>query len=77
MCWVNVCTCVSTLVDDEAVFGQVGSGDAAGVGSQQEQDFGRVLPDEVHSGLVAQIQRSHLTGHSETGVETLSGGASQ
>lgn len=53
-----------TLVDDEAVFRQVSSGDAAGISSQQEQDFGRILPDGIHTSLVAQIQRSYLTGHS-------------
>lgn len=56
--------CVCTLVDDEAVFRQVGSGDALGIGSQQEQDFGWIFPDGIHAGLVAKVQRSHLTGHS-------------
>lgn len=61
--WRSYITMV-TLVDDEAFFRQVGSADAAAISSQQEQDFGRVAPDGVHTGLVAQVQRSHLTGHS-------------
>lgn len=52
-----------TLVDDEAVFGEVGSGDAAGVGTEQEEDFRRVLSDGVHSGFVTEVQRRHLAGH--------------
>lgn len=59
-----MCARVCTLVDDEAVFRQVGSGDAAGISSQQEQDFGWIVPDGVHTSLVTQVQRSHLTGHS-------------
>ena len=53
-----------TLVDDEAFFRQVGSRDAASIGSQQEEDFGGISPDGVHTGLVAQVQCSYLTGHS-------------
>lgn len=63
--WVDINPPVlcGTLVDDEAVFGQVRSGDAAGVGAEQEEDFGRVLPDGVHSRFVTQVQRRHLAGH--------------
>lgn len=53
-----------TLVDDEAFFRQVGSRDAASISSQQEEDFGWISPDGVHTSLVAQVQCSYLTGHS-------------
>lgn len=60
----HVSLCIHTLVDDEAFFRQVSSGDAAPISSQQEQDFRWIVPDGLHTGLVAQVQRSHLTGHS-------------
>lgn len=52
---LRVCVCVCTLVDDEAVFRQVSSGDATGISSQQEQDFGWIVPDGVHTSLVTQV----------------------
>lgn len=44
-----------TLVDDEAVLGEVFSGKDALVSPQEEENFGRVLPDVVHTCLITQI----------------------
>lgn len=57
------CLTKLTLVDDEAIFGQVLAGDAATVSPHQEQHLGWGLSDGLHPWLVAQIQRCNLTGH--------------
>lgn len=72
--WCSYVTMV-TLVDDEALFRQVGPADAAAVSSQEEQDFGWIFPDGLYTCLVSQVQRSHLTGnstHTHTHANTLS-----
>lgn len=53
-----------TLVDNEAVFRQVSSGNATPISSQQKEDFGGGFPDSFNTSLVAQVQCCYLAGHS-------------
>lgn len=52
-----------TLVDDEAVLGEIVPGEYPLISPQHEQNFGRVLSDVVHPRFVSQIKGRHLTGH--------------
>lgn len=52
-----------TLVDDEAVLGEIVSGEYPLIGPQHEQNLGRVLSDVVYTRFVSQIKSCHLTGH--------------
>lgn len=52
-----------TLVDDEAVFGEIVSGEYSLISPQHEQNLGRVLSDVVYTCFVSQIKSRHLTGH--------------
>lgn len=52
-----------TLVDDEAVLGEIVPGEYPLISPKHEQNFGRVLSDVVHPCFVSQIKGRHLTGH--------------
>lgn len=52
-----------TLVDDEAVLGEIVPGEYPLIGPQHEQNLGRVLSDVVYTCFVSQIKSRHLTGH--------------
>lgn len=52
-----------TLVDDEAVLGEIVSGEYPLISPQHEQNLGRVLSDVVYTRFVSQIKGRHLTGH--------------
>lgn len=54
-----------TLVNYEAVLREVLASNAVRISSEQEQEFGWVLSDGFHSGLVPKIKSSHLTGYPE------------
>ncbi len=56
---------VMSLVDHEAVLGQVGPRHRPRVGPQQEEDVGFLVPDFLRSRLVTNIQCSNLVGHKE------------
>lgn len=53
----------STLVDDEAVLGEIVSGEYPLISPQHEKNLGRVLSDVVYTRFVSQIKGRHLTGH--------------
>lgn len=52
-----------TLVDDEAVLGEIVPGEYPLISPQHEQNLGRVLSDVVYTCFVSQIKSCHLTGH--------------
>lgn len=52
-----------TLVDDEAVLGEIVPGEYPLISPQHEQNLGRVLSDVVYTRFVSEIKGRHLTGH--------------
>lgn len=53
-----------TLVDNEAVFREISSGNATTISSQQKEDFGGIFPDNFNTSLVAQVQCCYLASNS-------------
>jgi hypothetical protein len=60
-----------TLVNNESVLGQIGSGDDCLVSAQQEENLGGICSNFGDSGGVAQVEGCYLRGNSLQDVEDL------